>query len=81
MVEMFEAPGIGLAVAVFVILVLLAAYFQSPRMRQSPIRALPGVLTGVVTILYFTGETTLNIESLMVLSCAWASPYPTPCCS
>ena len=31
MVEMFEALGIGLVVAVFVILLLLAAYFQSPR--------------------------------------------------
>ena len=32
MTQMFEALGIGLAVAVFVILVLLTAYFQSPRL-------------------------------------------------
>ena len=32
MIAMFQALGIGLAVAVFVIFVLLTAYFQSPRM-------------------------------------------------
>ena len=32
MIEMFESLGIGLAVAVFVIFVLLTAYFQSPRL-------------------------------------------------
>src|SRR5262245_3200578 len=30
--EMFQALGTGLAVAVFVIFVLLTAYFQSPRL-------------------------------------------------
>jgi len=64
MVEMFKALGIGLAVAVFVILVLLTAYFQSPRLALISIGAVPGVLAGVVTILYVTG-TTLNIESFM----------------
>ena len=64
MTQMFEALGIGLAVAVFVILVLLTAYFQSPRLALISIGAVPGVLAGIVTILYFTG-TTLNIESFM----------------
>ena len=64
MVEMFEALGVGLAVAVFVILVLLTAYFQSPRIALVSVGAVPGVLSGVATILYFTG-TTLNIESFM----------------
>lgn len=64
MQEMFEALGIGLAVAVFVILVLLTAYFQSPRLALVSIGAVPGVLSGVATILFFTG-TTLNIESFM----------------
>ena len=32
MIEMFKSLGIGLAVAVFVIFVLLTAYFQSPRL-------------------------------------------------
>jgi multidrug efflux pump subunit AcrB len=62
--DMFEALGIGLAVAVFVILVLLTAYFQSPRLALVSISAVPGVLAGVATILLATG-TTLNIESFM----------------
>jgi multidrug efflux pump subunit AcrB len=62
--DMFKALGIGLAVAVFVILVLLTAYFQSPRLALISISAVPGVLAGVVTILLATG-TTLNIESFM----------------
>ena len=64
MTQMFEALGIGLAVAVFVILVLLTAYFQSPRLALISIGAVPGVLAGIVIILYFS-NTTLNIESFM----------------
>ena len=64
MSEMFEAMGIGLSVSVFVILVLLTAYFQSPRLALISIGAVPGVLAGIVTILYFS-KTTLNIESFM----------------
>src|SRR6202008_331870 len=62
--EMFKALGVGLAVSVFVILVLLTAYFQSPRMALISMGAVPGVLAGIATILYFT-NTTLNIESFM----------------
>ena len=50
--------------AVVVILVLLTAYFQSPRLAIASIGAVPGVLSGVVLVLYLTG-TTLNIESFM----------------
>jgi multidrug efflux pump subunit AcrB len=64
MVEMFESLGIGLAIAVCVILVLLTAYFESPRLALISVSAVPGVLSGVVSILYFT-HTTLNIESFM----------------
>ena len=64
MIEMFRALGIGLAVAVFVILVLLTAYFQSPRLGLISISAVPGVLAGIATILYVT-NTGLNIESFM----------------
>ena len=64
MKEMFESLTIGLAVAVAVILVLLTAYFQSPRLALASIGAVPGVLSGVVLMLYLTG-TTLNIESFM----------------
>ncbi len=64
MSQMFEAMGIGLSVSVFVILILLTAYFQSPRLALISIGAVPGVLAGIVTILYFS-KTTLNIESFM----------------
>jgi multidrug efflux pump subunit AcrB len=64
MTKMFKALGIGLAVAVFVILVLLTAYFESPRLALSSVGAVPGVLAGIVMMLYFT-DTTLNIESFM----------------
>jgi multidrug efflux pump subunit AcrB len=64
MLEMFQALGTGLAVAVFVIFVLLTAYFQSPRLALISIGAVPGVIAGIATILYLTG-TSLNIESFM----------------
>jgi multidrug efflux pump subunit AcrB len=64
MTEMFESLGIGLGVAVFVIVVLLTAYFQSPRLAVISVGAVPGVLAGIATMLYFT-HTTLNIESFM----------------
>jgi multidrug efflux pump subunit AcrB len=64
MIEMFQALGIGLAVAVFVIFVLLTAYFQSARLALISIGAVPGVLAGIATILYFS-NTSLNIESFM----------------
>ncbi len=64
MIAMFQALGIGLVVAVFVIFVLLTANFQSPRMALISIGAVPGVLAGIATILYMT-NTSLNIESFM----------------
>ena len=62
--EMFTSLGIGLAIAVFVIFVLLTANFQSPRMALISVGAVPGVLAGIAAILYFT-NTSLNIESFM----------------
>lgn len=64
MLAMFKALSIGLVVAVFVIVVLLTAYFQSPRLALISIGAVPGVLAGIATVLYFT-NTSLNIESFM----------------
>jgi multidrug efflux pump subunit AcrB len=64
MTKMFRALAIGLAVSVFTILVLLTAFFQSPRLAVISLGAVPGVLAGIVTILYFS-NTTLNIESFM----------------
>jgi multidrug efflux pump subunit AcrB len=62
--EMFHSLAVGLGVAVIVILVMLTGYFQSPRLAIASLGAVPGVLSGVVLILYLTG-TTLNIESFM----------------
>jgi multidrug efflux pump subunit AcrB len=62
--DMFESLGIGLAVAVFVIMVLLTAYFQSLRLALISVSAAPGVLAGIAIILYVT-RTSLNIESFM----------------
>jgi multidrug efflux pump subunit AcrB len=64
MIEMFRSLGIGLAVAVFVIFVLLTAFFQSPRLALISVGAVPGVIAGIATILYCT-NTSLNIESFM----------------
>ncbi len=62
--EMFRALAAGLALAVVVILVLLTAYFESPRLALASVSSVPGVLCGVVIMLLLTG-TTLNIESFM----------------
>jgi multidrug efflux pump subunit AcrB len=62
--EMFQSLGIGLGAAVFVIFILLTAYFQSPRLALISISAAPGVIAGIVTVLFVTG-TSLNIESFM----------------
>jgi multidrug efflux pump subunit AcrB len=64
MLAMFQALSIGLGVAVFVILVLLTAYFQSPRLALISIGAVPGVLAGIAFVLFVT-HTSLNIESFM----------------
>jgi len=61
---MFYSLRNGLGVAVFVIFVLLTAYFQSPRLALISIGAVPGVLAGIAVILYLT-NTSLNIESFM----------------
>ncbi len=62
--ELFASLGIGLGWSVFVIFVMLTAYFQSPRLAFASLGAVPGVLGGVVVILYLT-NTTLNIEAFM----------------
>lgn len=64
MIEMFTGLAEGLAIAVIVILILLTAYFESPRLALISVSAVPGVLSGVVIILLATG-TTLNLESFM----------------
>ncbi|HEX3658022.1 MAG TPA: efflux RND transporter permease subunit [Pirellulales bacterium] len=64
MMAMFKALGAGLVVAVFVIFILLTAYFESPRLALVSIGAVPGVLAGIAMILFCT-HTSINIESFM----------------
>jgi multidrug efflux pump subunit AcrB len=64
MMQMFQSLAIGLAVAVVVILIMLTAYFQAPRLAITAVASVPGVLCGVVLALWVTGST-LNIESFM----------------
>lgn len=54
----------GLAVAVVVIFLLLAANFQSLRLAFVVISTVPAVLAGVVLMLFLTG-TTINVQSFM----------------
>jgi multidrug efflux pump subunit AcrB len=62
--EMFRSMALGLGIAVLTIMIMLTAYFESPRLALAAVSAVPGVLGGVALILYLTG-TTLNIESFM----------------
>jgi len=61
---MFQSLEIGLVVAVAVILIMLTAYFQAPRLAVTAVASVPAVLCGVVLALSVT-RTTLNIESFM----------------
>jgi multidrug efflux pump subunit AcrB len=60
----FEGLTGGLIMAVAVILLLLTAYFQSPRLAFIVVSTTPAVIAGVVLALVFT-RTTLNIQSFM----------------
>jgi multidrug efflux pump subunit AcrB len=62
--EIFTELGIGLGAAVLVILLLLAANFQSVRLAFIVISTAPAVLAGVALMLVITG-TSLNLESFM----------------
>ena len=64
MKQMFQSLEIGLGVAVLVILIMLTAYFQAPRLALTAVASVPAVLAGVVLALWVT-RTTLNIESFM----------------
>jgi multidrug efflux pump subunit AcrB len=62
--QMVSGLGMGLGLAVVVIFLLLAANFQSLRLSLVAVFAAPGVISGVVVMLYFTG-TTMNIQSFI----------------
>ena len=62
--QMVSGLSMGLGLAVVVIFLLLAANFQSLRLSLVAVFAAPGVISGVVVMLYFTG-TTMNIQSFI----------------
>jgi multidrug efflux pump subunit AcrB len=62
--EAFTNITAGLAVAVIVIFLLLAANFQSLRLALVVVSTVPAVLAGVVLMLAVT-RTTLNVQSFM----------------
>jgi len=62
--ETYANIAAGLAVAVVVIFLLLAATFQSVRLALVVVSTTPAVLSGVVLMLLVTG-TTLNVQSFM----------------
>jgi multidrug efflux pump subunit AcrB len=64
MMEMFGGLRLGLLMAVGVILLMLAANFQSFRLSLAVGLTIPAVIAGVVAMLWLT-RTTLNIQSFM----------------
>jgi multidrug efflux pump subunit AcrB len=62
--DTFRNISAGLAVAVVVIFLLLAANFQSLRLAVVVLSTVPAVLAGVVLALAATG-TTINVQSFM----------------
>jgi multidrug efflux pump subunit AcrB len=55
---------LGLLIAIVAILLLLTAFFQSPRIALVVLSTVPAVLAGVVIALWVT-RTTLNVQSFM----------------
>jgi multidrug efflux pump subunit AcrB len=55
---------LGLLIAIVAIVLLLTAFFQSPRIALVVLSTIPAVLTGVAITLWLTG-TTLNVQSFM----------------
>lgn len=64
MEDTFANISVGLAVAVVVIFLLLAATFQSVALALTVMSTVPAVLAGVALMLRLTG-TTLNLQSFM----------------
>jgi multidrug efflux pump subunit AcrB len=62
--QIFGNLSVGLVLAIFVILLLLAANFESIRLSLVVLSTIPAVLTGVILMLLITG-TSLNLESFM----------------
>jgi multidrug efflux pump subunit AcrB len=62
--QMMDGLRTGLLLAVVVILLLLAANFQSVKLSAIVVSTIPAVIAGVVLTLWATG-TTLNLQSFM----------------
>jgi multidrug efflux pump subunit AcrB len=62
--QIFGNLSMGLAIAIFVILLLLAANFESIRLSLIVLSSIPAVLAGAILMLLITG-TSLNLESFM----------------
>jgi len=62
--QIFGNLSVGLAIAIFVILLLLAANFESLRLSLIVLSSIPAVLAGAILMLLVTG-TSLNLESFM----------------
>ena len=64
MEEILRGLGFGLILSIVVILLLLAANFQSIRLALLVVSTTPAVVAGVVLMLWLTG-TTVNLQSFM----------------
>ena len=64
MSQIFGNLAVGLVIAIVVILLLLAANFESVRLSLIVLSTTPAVLTGSILMLLITG-TSLNLESFM----------------
>ena len=62
--QIFGNLSVGLLLAILIILLLLAANFESIRLSLVVLTTIPAVLTGVILMLLITG-TSLNLESFM----------------
>jgi multidrug efflux pump subunit AcrB len=62
--QIFGNLSVGLVIAIFVILLLLAANFESIRLSLIVLSSIPAVLAGAILMLLITG-TSLNLESFM----------------
>lgn len=62
--QIISGLGVGLALAILVIFLLLTANFQSTRLALAIVSTVPAVLAGVVLSLWVTGST-LNIQSFI----------------
>jgi multidrug efflux pump subunit AcrB len=64
MEEILQGLGVGLAMSIVVILLLLTANFQSVKLALVVVSTTPAVVAGVVLMLWLTG-TTVNLQSFM----------------